>query len=288
MTEFDENASSAAAVTAASLAGSLEAIDAAQPLVQALVNRVTTNDVANLILHWGGLPVMADAPGEAGEMTRGADALVFHTSPMSESRLDAMFETAAVAAERDVPIVLDPIGAGATPTRDRLLESLLDRIDVAAIKGNYGEITALAGEDAVVRGVESIGDYGEIAATARSLAADTGAVVVASGVEDVVADATAAYRIDAGHEMLGEVVGTGCMLGGTVASFCGGVDDPLRASLHASLAFGLAGEQASTRSYDGPASYKTNLLDAAWNLTGATVGDLDVALELDRRIERVL
>jgi len=89
------------------------------------------------------------------------------------------------------------------------------------IKGNYGEISALAGVEAEVKGVESVGDYETIERTARSLAESTGATVVASGVDDVVADADGAVRLTAGHEMLGEVVGTGCMLGVTVATFCG-------------------------------------------------------------------
>ncbi|NUE01044.1 hydroxyethylthiazole kinase [Halorubraceae archaeon YAN] len=266
-----------------SLTTTLSDVSESQPLVQSLVNRVTTNDVANLILHWGALPVMADAPGEAGEMTHGAGALLFHTSPMEDSRIEAMYETAAVAEEIGVPIVLDPIGAGATPTRENVLSELLSEISFTAIKGNYGEITALAGEAAEVKGVESIGEYERIADTAQSLAAETGAVVVASGVDDIVADAASAYQISAGHEMLGEVVGTGCMLGASVASFCGGVSDPLEASVYAALAFGLAGEDAAALPYNGPASYKQNLLDSAWQI--AEQHDTDRSI--DDRISQI-
>ncbi len=228
----------------ACLGSILDAVEATQPLIQSLVNRVTTNDVANLTLHWSALPVMADAPGEAAEMAETANALLYHTSPMSDTRIEAIRETAAVAERRGVPMVLDPIGAGATPTRNDVLADLLTEWPFAVIKGNYGEISALAGEDAVVRGVESVGEYEQIAETARSLARETGAVVVASGTADVVADADRAYQITAGHEMLGEVVGTGCMLGASTASFCGAIDDPLTGSVYAALAYGLAGERA--------------------------------------------
>ncbi len=268
---------------AASLGSILDAVEATQPLIQSLVNRVTTNDVANLTLHWGALPVMADAPGEAAEMAETANAMLYHTSPMSDARIEAIRETAAVAESRGVPMVLDPIGAGATPTRNDVLSDLLTEWPFAVIKGNYGEISALAGEDAVVRGVESVGEYEQIAETARSLARETGAVVVASGTADVVADADRAYRITAGHEMLGEVVGTGCMLGASIASVCGAIDDPLTGSVYAALAYGLAGEHAAASEFGGPASYKTALLDTAWEFESATVGDL----ALDDRIERI-
>nr|WP_138004788.1 hydroxyethylthiazole kinase [Halalkalirubrum salinum] len=287
-TDVTDRTNSAAAIgpeetASASLGSILEAVAATQPLIQSLVNRVTTNDVANLTLHWGALPVMADAPGEAAEMAETANALLYHTSPMSDTRIEAIRETAAVAEHRGIPMVLDPIGAGATPTRNAVLSELLTEHRFAVIKGNYGEISALAGEDAIVRGVESVGEYEQIAETARSLARETGAIVVASGTADVVANADRAYQITAGHKLLGEVVGTGCMLGASVASFCGALDDPLIGSVYAALAYGLAGELAADADYGGPASYKTALLDSAWRLDSDGVGEL----ALDDRIERI-
>ncbi|WIV65865.1 hydroxyethylthiazole kinase [Natrialbaceae archaeon AArc-T1-2] len=269
-------------VTGEALATSLQAIEETEPLVQQLTNEVTKNDLANITLHWGALPVMADAPGEAPEMAELAGAILLNTGRMTDSNVEALHAAGQAANDLGVPVVLDPVGAGATPTREEVHESLLAEVDFAAIKGNHGEISHLAGVEAEVKGVESIGDYDEIGETARALAESTGAIVVASGVEDVVADADAAYRVAAGHEMLSEVVGTGCMLGASLAAFCGSLEDELTATLHGTLAYGIAGERAAERAYDGPASYRINFLDAVYGLTPAVAGDL----ALEGRVEQ--
>ena len=273
------------AVSADALSASLASIRDSQPLIQHLTNRVTINDVANITLHWGALPVMADGPADGPEMAQGASAVLLNTGQVNDSLSEAIYETGLAANERGIPVVLDPVGMGSTPTRNELVERLLADIDLAAIKGNYGEITALAGAEAEVRGVESVGEYDEIEQTTQAVAESADTVVVASGDTDIVATADNAYRVAAGHEMMGEVVGTGCILGGTVASFCGGIDDSLTAALHATLAFGLVGERAADNEYTGPASYHTNLLDGIWNLTPEAASDLDV--DLEGRVERI-
>ena len=270
--------------SAAALADSLSAIQEAEPLVQHLTNEVTKNDLANITLHGGALPVMADAPAEAPEMAELAGAILLNTGRMSDSNIDALHNAGQAANELGVPVVLDPVGVGATPTRTEVVESLLETVEFTAIKGNYGEISALAGVEAEVKGVESVGEYDEIADTARALAGSAGAAVVASGKTDVVASADAAYCVETGHEMMGEVVGTGCMLGSTVATFCGGVSDSLSAALHATLSFGLVGEQAADIAHNGPASYRTNFLDSVWNFTPETAKELSV--DPMRRVER--
>lgn len=274
-----------AAVSPAALAESLTSLRETEPLIQHLTNRVTINDVANSTLHWGALPVMADGPEDGPEMAHGASAVLLNTGQLNDSLSEAIYETGLAANELGVPVVLDPVGVGSTPTRNELVERLLADVEFAAIKGNYGEITALAGTEAEVRGVESVGEYDEIEQTAQAVAESADTVVVASGDTDIVATADTAYRVAAGHEMMGEVVGTGCILGGTVASFCGGIDDSLRAALHATLAFGLVGERAADDEYSGPASYHTNLLDEIWNLTPEAASDLDV--DLEDRVEAI-
>jgi len=274
-----------AAVSPAALVESLTTLRETEPLIQHLTNRVTINDVANSTLHWGALPVMADGPNDGPEMAHGANAVLLNTGQLNDSLSEAIYETGLAANELGVPVVLDPVGMGSTPTRNELVERLLADVEFAAIKGNYGEITALAGAEAEVRGVESVGEYDEIEQTAQAVAESADTVVVASGETDIVATADAAYRVEAGDEMMGAVVGTGCILGGTVATFCGGVDDTLTAALHATLAFGLVGERAADNEYSGPASYHTNLLDGIWNLTPEAASDLDI--DLDERVERI-
>ncbi|WP_436346549.1 hydroxyethylthiazole kinase [Natronorubrum sp. FCH18a] len=270
-------------ITGDELADSLRAIDDASPLVQHLTNEVTMNDVANLTLHWDALPVMADSPGDAGEMANGASAILFNIGQVPEGKVEAMHEAAATAAERDIPVVLDPVGVGATPTREGVAEDLLEAVDFSVIKGNYGEISALAGVDAEMKGVESVGEYEEIEDAAQSLAESTGTTVVASGVEDVVATADDAVRLSVGHERLSDVVGTGCMLGATIAAFHGSLEDSATAAVHGTLAFGIAGELAAEMSYEGPASYRTNFHDAVSGFSPDEAAELDLA----HRIERV-
>lgn len=269
MTEFGT-------VTSEDLETALERLREAEPLVQALTNQVTMNDVANIILHWDALPVMADSPGDAGEMAQIAGGILINAGQIEEYKVEAMAEAGQAANERGIPVVLDPVGVGSTPSRKAVAERLLSEVDFAVIKGNYGEISALSGVEADVKGVESIGDYDDIDETARSLADSTGAVVVASGVEDVVADEHRAVSVAAGHEMMSEVVGTGCMLGGTLAAFCAALEDDRDGALFGTLAFGLAGERATDLPYNGPASYRTNFLDSVAEFSPETVDELDL------------
>ncbi len=255
------------------------------PLVNAVTNNVTVNDVAQIILHWGGLPVMSDDEREVGDMVAAAQGCLLNMGTVSEEGEATMIEAGESANEHGVPVVLDPVGVGATPTRDRVAERLANELDIAAIKGNYGEITALTGEDADVRGVESVGEYSDIATTAIACAQQYDTVVVASGETDVVATEDRAYEVTAGHPDMGTVVGTGCMLGASVATFTGAIEDAEAAALAATTAFGLAGEAAAEGAFGdvyGPGSYNVAFKDA---VAGLRDTEYDPAVE---RIEQVL
>jgi hydroxyethylthiazole kinase len=246
----------------------LAAVAEAQPLVNALTNEVTVNQVANVILHWGALPVMSDDVREVNDMVAIADGLLLNMGTVSEEGEAAMLTAGEAANENGVPVVVDPVGVGATPTRTRVAERLTSELDVAVVKGNYGEVTALVGDDAEVRGVESVGEYADIAETAIACARQVDAVVVASGEVDVVATAERAYRVDTGDPMMGRVVGTGCMLGGTLAAFAAALPTE-EAALAGTTAFGRAGELAAEGAFGafhGPASYETAFLDAVAGL----------------------
>ncbi len=263
----------------------LAAVAGAQPLVHALTNSVTTNDVAQVVLHWGGLPVMSQDDREVADMVAAAAACLLNTGTLDATSEETMVRAGEAAAEHGVPVVLDPVGAGATPTRSRVARRFATGLDPAVIKGNDGEVTALAGEDAAVRGVESVGEYADVAETAHACAREFDTVVVASGATDIVATTDAAFEVRAGHPKMGAVVGTGCMLGATIAAFAGVVDDPGRAAVLGTVAFGLAGEAAADGafgSYHGPASYHTAFLDAVAGLDDAAVDDPDT------RVDRVL
>lgn len=241
------------------------AVREATPLVNALTNEVTVNDVANVTLHWGGLPVMSDDAREVGDMVAGAQGLLLNMGTVSEESEATMMTAGRAAADHDVPTVVDPVGAGATPTRSRVADRLVTDLPPTIVSGNYGEIAALVGDNADVRGVESVGEHADVAETAVACARETGSAVVASGETDVVATGSRAFEVRSGDPMLGRVVGTGCMLGVTLATFAAALDDPLEASLAGTLSYGLAGEAAAAGAFGefhGPASYLTAFLDA--------------------------
>ena len=255
------------------------------PLVNAVTNNVTVNDVAQIILHWGGLPVMSDDEREVGDMVAAAQACLLNMGTVSEAGEATMLTAGESANEAGVPVVVDPVGVGSTPTRDRVAQRLASELDVAVLKGNYGEITALAGDDAEIRGVESVGEYSDIAATAVACAQEYDTVVVASGETDIVATSERAYEITAGHPRMGTVVGTGCMLGATVATFAGALDDAEQAALAGTVAYGLAGEAAAAGEFGevhGPGSYNVAFKDS---VAGLAETDHDAA---GGRVEQVL
>lgn len=269
--------------------GTLSAVEAAAPLVHHLTNDVTTSETANVTLHWGGLPVMADAPAEAGDMAAGADAVVVNTGTASTTDVDAMVDAGRRANEAGVPVVLDPVGYGATPHRVESVGRLLDEVAFDVIKGNAGEVRGLAGEEATVRGVESVGESDAgVSDAARALAAETGAVVVASGPTDIVAGDEGAYELSVGHERMGSFVGSGCMLASTLGTLSAVVGEgdgapasTTEAALAACAAYGFAGERAAEGDPAGPASYRTAFMDAVAALSSERPA-LDVASRVDR------
>lgn len=271
------------------LAAALSALEEVQPLITALTNDVTTNEVANTALHWGALPVMSGDRREVAEMVGISGALLLNMGTVDEAGEERMIQAGRAANDAGVPVVFDPVGVGATSTRDRVASRILADVDVTVVKGNRGEITALAGADAEVKGVESVGEYGEIATTAMACAEANDAVVVASGDVDVLAGPSGAYELVAGDSMMGRFVGSGCMLGVTVAAFAAGegTDRPLHAALAGTTAFGIAGERAAVDGdWAGPASYQTAFLDAVAGMDPDSLDDVAMDDRLSVAAER--
>lgn len=265
------------------VSAALSAVADASPLVTCVTNSVTVNDVANVVRHWDGLPVMSEDRREVADMVGTASACLLNMGTVDETGEETMLVAGRAANRRDLPVVFDPVGVGATPTRTRIARRVLSDMDVAIVKGNHAEVSTLAGDEADVRGVESVGEYTEIAETAIACARETGAVVVASGEIDVVADAARAYEISVGDAMMGQYVGTGCMLGGSLATFAGGLglDRSFAAALAGTTAFGLAGERAVDDEWNGPASYRTAFLDSVAGMAAENVDPDEAASRID-------
>jgi hydroxyethylthiazole kinase len=166
----------------------------------------------------------------------------------------------SMANERNIPIILDPVGAGATQYRTKTAQNLLDRLEIAVLKGNAGEIGVLAGADAKVRGVDSHGLSGDPVAIAQEYAAATGLTVAISGVTDIITDGKHTLLVENGHSMMGSISGTGCMAASVTGAFVAESRDRVLASAAAFAAFGIAGER-SAASARGPGSFKKGLFD---------------------------
>ena len=252
------------------LAGLLAAVRSHRPLVHHITNSVTINDCANITISAGAAPVMAEAPEEVAEMVSAAGALVLNIGTLSQGQVDAMLIAGRRANVLGIPVILDPVGAGATRFRTETAWRLLDSLDVAVLKGNAGEIGVLAGTGGSVRGVDSGGIAGDPVETVRECARATGTVVAMTGPVDVVAEDRRVFLVGNGNPMMDRLSGTGCMAASVTGAFAAIADDYAVSSAAALAAFGLAGERAAAGAR-GPYSFRTALFD---ELSVLTAGDL--------------
>ena len=219
------------------------------------------NETANAILALGALPVMAHAKDEVREMVGLAGALVLNIGTLSEDWIEAMLLAGAEANARGIPIVLDPVGAGATKYRTDTAKRILDVLDVAVLRGNAGEVATLVGVEAEVRGVESVGGGGDPAELARPPRARSASSRPSPARSITSPTAIAPPAIANGHELLAAITGTGCMSTALTGCFLAGKDDPFEAAVEALVAFGVAGEDAAAEA-KGPGSFHVALYDA--------------------------
>jgi hydroxyethylthiazole kinase len=251
---------------------SLRRLREAKPLVHQITNYVVMNETANATLALGALPVMAHAREEVEEMAAIAGALVLNIGTLSPHWVEAMLLAGRVANERGTPVVLDPVGAGATTYRTETAKRILDEIDIAVLRGNAGEVATLVGVDAEVRGVESIASGGsDPAELARLAARQLGLVASVTGPVDHVSDGETVVAIANGHPLLATITGTGCMSSAITGCFLAvNREAPLGAAAEALVAFGVAGEDAAVGA-KGPGSFHVALYDALAALDPATL-----------------
>ena len=248
------------------VAGMLARIRQEHPLIHHITNFVVMNDTANVTLHIGALPVMSHAREEVAEMVSAAGALVLNPGTLTPEWVESMLVAGHRANALGVPIVLDPVGAGATHLRTESANRLLDELEIAIVRGNLGEVSTLAGLGGKVKGVESVAGGADALKVARTLASRRGLTVAITGKRDVIADGERALGVDNGHPWLTTITGSGCMSTTMVAAFAAVEPDPLLAAAAGLACFGLAGELAA-ESARGPGSFKVALMDALYNLT---------------------
>lgn len=244
----------------------LSAVRERRPLVHHITNYVTVNDCANITICAGGAPVMADAPEEAEEMAAVAGALVLNIGTLNKQQIESMILAGGMANDRKIPVILDPVGAGATRFRTETVQRLLDELKISILKGNAGEIGVLAGAGGKVRGVDSHGLAGDVVSIAKDYARCAKLVVTVSGATDIVTDGKRVLLVGNGHPMMGSISGTGCMAASVTGVFASVTDDMVKASAAAFAAFGIAGERAAAGAR-GPFTFKTALFDELALLT---------------------
>ena len=249
----------------------------AVPLVHCITNYVTVNDCANALLACGGSPIMSDEPEDVRDITGICGGLVLNIGTLNRRSLEGMAVAGARATELGHPIVLDPVGAGASTLRTEAAARILDTMAVTVVRGNMSEIKAVAGAASATRGVDvdpadAVTDetLESSCAFARSLAEKLGCVVAITGAIDIVADARRSVAVRNGVALMGKITGAGCMLSAVSGAYvAANPDDAFMAEVAAIAGEGLAGEVAASRmgALDGNGSFRTYLLDALYNLS---------------------
>lgn len=255
---------------AAQAAEDLKKIRATQPLVHNITNYVVMNFTANLLLAAGASPVMAHAENEVEEMVSYAKALVLNIGTLDDAWIASMLKAGKKATALGVPIILDPVGAGATKLRTETAQRILAETRVTLVRGNASEILALGGGTAKTKGVDSADSVAAAAERAVGLARELGVPVAITGAVDFITDGKRIVRVANGHPLMGGVTGTGCGATAIIGAFAGVDADPVSAAAAALAAYGLAGEHAADGAA-GPGSFMIRFIDALHALTEEAV-----------------
>ncbi len=243
------------------------------PLVHHITNYVTVNDCANIVLAIGGSPVMADDEREVEEMVSIASSLVINIGTLNSRTVQSMLLAGKRANKLNIPVVLDPVGVGATSYRTEVAKKLIEEVHFSVIRGNLSEIKNIAGIKVATKGVDTseIGDTSskmkDEKEIAQQLSKKLNAVIAITGEVDCVSSKDKNYYIANGHKILSEITGTGCMCSSLIGSFCGAESDYLMAAVAGIASMGIAGEIAYEKTKNlGIGSFKASLMDSIYNL----------------------
>lgn len=244
------------------------------PMIHCMTNQVTINDCANAVLAVGGSPIMADAPEESDAITAHAGALVLNIGQLSPRKLDAMLRSGAQASRTKIPIILDPVGVGASPFRADAVKQILERIPISILRCNRSEAAYIYGLPIAAKGIDSdttlsVSD-GE--ALACALANRFSCTVAMTGATDIVADTQHLYRLEGGHEMLSRVTGMGCVSSVLCGTYAAVSENTLTAALAALGMISAAGVRAyETAGQKGTGSFHIAVMDALSQLNAQTL-----------------
>ena len=249
------------------------------PLVHNITNYVTVNDCANILLACGASPIMSDDPEEVEEITSICGGLNINIGTLNGQTIESMFLAGGRANELEHPVLLDPVGAGASELRTDTALDLLEEVKFAAVRGNISEIITLAYGNGTTKGVDAdeedqlnASNRDSVIRFASEFAEEYETVVAITGATDVITDGRRVCLIQNGHPMMSRITGTGCMLSAmTTAFLAANPEQPFEAVCAAVCAMGLAGELAHKRlsPLEGNASYRNYIIDAIYHMSGA-------------------
>jgi hydroxyethylthiazole kinase len=237
-----------------------------QPVVHAISNWVTANDVASALHAVGARPIMAFTPEEVKDIASGADALVLNLGTPSPLGIESMLRAGHQAVTLGRPVIFDPVGVGASPFRTNASKRIITELRLTVIKGNRAEIGFLAGRGGKLAGIDAVTGPEDLSTTAEHLSRTSGAVVAVSGPQDLIVFSKQKVIVENGHPLMARVTGLGCILTALIGAFAAVENDFLVATVGAIAFFGLAGEQAALQA-KGPGTFKTTLLDILFALT---------------------
>ncbi|MEQ3339211.1 hydroxyethylthiazole kinase [Clostridium butyricum] len=246
-----------------------------KPLIHNITNYVTVNDCANILLAIGASPIMADDLKESADITSIASALVINIGTLNERTIESMIASGKKANELNIPVVLDPVGAGASSFRNETTKRILEEIKISVLRGNMSEIKFIAGLESETKGVDASesdlkSDSDEGIRVAKSLAKRFNCTVAITGVCDIVSDGEKFVTIENGTKMLSNVTGTGCMTTALVGGYLGACEtkeDLFIAAISGIISMGICGEIAEERAGNiGLGSFHMAIIDAVSNL----------------------
>ncbi len=257
----------------------LESIRQTKPVVHSVTNYVVMNSTANALLAMGASPIMAHAAEEMEDLAKITNALVINIGTLSNLWIESMKMAGRIATVAAKPVVLDPVGAGATELRTNTAKEIIEWCRPTVIRGNASEILALSPEGAVTRGVDSAHSVEDAVEAARSIAQSLNTVIAVTGERDLVTDGERTLVVTGGDPLMAYVTGTGCAASVTVGAFLAVEDDAVLATASALAFFGLAGQRAGNQA-KAPGSFWVKMLDELYTITPDD-------LEREARIEKV-
>lgn len=268
--------------------GVLKNLREGSPLVHHITNYVTVNDCANVTLAIGASPVMADDINEVYDMVSIASSLVINIGTLNSRTIESMLIACKRANELNIPIVLDPVGAGATPYRTGFAKKLLKEVKFSVIRGNLSEIKTLYGINSKTKGVDSVeeisdktSDFKITKDIVKSFSKEIGSVVAVTGAIDVISDGNKVYTIKNGNKAMSKITGTGCMCTSLIGSYLGATKNNLIGAILGILTMGIAGDIAfkNLKDLEGSGSLKVKIIDAIYNMNEEMIKEMGILNE---------